>query len=430
MIKLRRLNILMMVFPLILCAGCLDITKFYYIPGLVPVIHSHFLDRYYNPKQIPIKPGLIPDSAFRYNQKVRLVNVQSQTENIVLGKKTHKWMGNLQLWTNTATGLLKAELEKKGVTVNDEAPVMLFLSIKRANIFWGFHKVGCRINLMVETGDGYKKHFGITNLTKSLYGSCDGAITMAVTDVLHDENILEYLRSGLPPKDSDCDGVPDFKDECPGTTLHIKVDDVGCPMDSDHDGVPDYSDKCPGTPQGIIVDKDGCSFDRDNDGVSDNLDQCPGTPEGLKVDKNGCSMDSDRDGVPDVTDQCPGTPQEVKVDSRGCWVLRDVEFGYNKYEIKPQYYPVLNSVISILKKNPALKIQIQGHTDNRGTAEYNQKLSEKRAKAVMEFFMIMGIDKKRLSAVGFGFSRPIAAEDNEAGRALNRRVELLPVPQQ
>ena len=176
--------------------------------------------------------------------------------------------------------------------------------------------------------------------------------------------------------------------------------------------------------------------DTDGDGVYDHLDRCPGTPRGTLVDAVGCPLqpkpaapvDSDGDGVLDDDDFCPGTPRGATVDDRGCWVLEGVEFETNRAEIRPMYEPELEAVATVLENNPGVKIQIQGHTDSVGDADYNRQLSEKRAKAVMEWLVREGIDRKRLSAIGLGEARPIANNDSEIGRERNRRVELKPMP--
>ena len=84
-------------------------------------------------------------------------------------------------------------------------------------------------------------------------------------------------------------------------------------------------------------------------------------------------------------------------------------------------------MVAVLERNPSLNIVIQGHTDNRGTAAHNQKLSENRAKSVLEYFVEKGITRERLSAVGFGFSSPAATNETPEGQAKNRRVELKPI---
>ena len=138
-------------------------------------------------------------------------------------------------------------------------------------------------------------------------------------------------------------------------------------------------------------------------------------------------LDSDGDGVPDNLDKCPGTPKGARVNKDGCWVLEEVLFDFDKYNIKPQFYYFLDEAAVVFEKNPGLRVRIEGHTDNIGTAAYNKKLSLRRAKAVMEYLIKKGIPKESLSIEGFGFTRPIATNETEEGRALNRRVELTPI---
>ncbi len=226
------------------------------------------------------------------------------------------------------------------------------------------------------------------------------------------------------PKDSDGDGIYDDMDKCPGTPAGVRVDRSGCPLDSDGDGVYDDADKCPGTPEGVRVDRSGCPLDSDGDGVYDDLDECPNTPEGVRVDQKGCPMDSDGDGIIDTLDQCPRTPKGATVNECGCWVCKDVNFDFDKSNIKPEYYSNLDMQVDFLKRNPDITVEIQGHTDNIGPKEYNQRLSERRARAVMNYLVENGISKERLSAKGYGFSIPMASNETKEGRAKNRRVQF------
>jgi len=89
--------------------------------------------------------------------------------------------------------------------------------------------------------------------------------------------------------------------------------------------------------------------------------------------------------------------------------------------------PMLHEAALVLKKNPEIKVEIDGHTDNIGSAAYNMKLSERRAKSVMKYFVDNGIEAQRLTTKNFGFTRPAASNDTDQGRAQNRRVELTPV---
>ncbi len=141
-------------------------------------------------------------------------------------------------------------------------------------------------------------------------------------------------------------------------------------------------------------------------------------------------LDSDGDGVTDDIDQCPNTPRGVLVDLRnGCWAysLSGAQFDSDSYKIESKAHPMLNEVVEGMKRYPEFKVEIQGHTDSVGSAAYNMKLSENRAKAVMKYLVEKGIDPKRLSAKGFGAKEPIANNDTPEGQAQNRRVHLVRV---
>jgi OOP family OmpA-OmpF porin len=134
--------------------------------------------------------------------------------------------------------------------------------------------------------------------------------------------------------------------------------------------------------------------------------------------------DDDGDGVPNSQDQCPGTPKGAHVNKFGCWIIEGVKFDFNKSNIKPEYYGELDKVATVLNNNPGLTVEIQGHTDSKGTVEYNQKLSERRAQSVKKYLDRAITTDVRLSAQGYGLTRPIDTNETEEGRANNRRVQL------
>jgi outer membrane protein OmpA-like peptidoglycan-associated protein len=245
---------------------------------------------------------------------------------------------------------------------------------------------------------------------------------------------------GCTIKDADGDGVLDDVDQCKDTPAGDKVDEKGCslPKDADTDGVLDNVDKCPDTPAGDKVDATGCSLpkDGDGDGVMDDVDQCKDTPPGDKVDAKGCSLpkDADGDGVNDDKDRCPHTPAGVKVDEEGCQVLFEkakkslilegVNFATGKAELTPESQAILDGVAESLVANEEIRVQVGGHTDNTGSAAVNKRLSAARAEAVRQYLISKGVAADRLTAAGFGPSKPIASNKTAAGRAQNRRVEL------
>ncbi len=102
-----------------------------------------------------------------------------------------------------------------------------------------------------------------------------------------------------------------------------------------------------------------------------------------------------------------------------------VNFDFNKATLKPDAKPVIDQVVALMKNNPALKLEIDGHTDNVGAHDYNVKLSQDRAAAVVAALKTAGVDATRLSSNGFGPDKPIADEATAEGRAKNRRVELV-----
>jgi outer membrane protein OmpA-like peptidoglycan-associated protein len=230
--------------------------------------------------------------------------------------------------------------------------------------------------------------------------------------------------------DSDKDGIVDALDQCPDTPAGRVVNAQGCELDGDKDGVVDALDKCPTTPASRVVNAQGCELDGDKDGVVDALDQCPTTPAGRVVNAQGCEPDGDKDGIIDAVDQCPATPVGDRVDGKGCSIpnalnLVGVNFDDGKDNLRPESTRILNEAVEILKRYPGLKIEIAGHTDSRDSDLRNQILSEKRAQAVMQYFVENGIDASRLQTKGYGESMPISGNDTPEGRFKNRRVELL-----
>jgi len=217
--------------------------------------------------------------------------------------------------------------------------------------------------------------------------------------------------------------------------------------DSDHDGIPDDVDLCPSEPEDKLEPdpSDGCpkAADRDNDGIPDSADKCPDTPEdkdGIQ-DMDGCpEVDFDNDGVPDVTDACPREPGSPSPDPKvnGCpqfikrvrgsteiEIMKQIQFDTGKASIKQSSYPICDEIVKLLKANPDIKrMSIEGHTDNRGALEMNNKLSQDRADSVMKYLTSHGIAENRLEAHGYGPSKPIESNDTEAGRQKNRRCEF------
>lgn len=148
----------------------------------------------------------------------------------------------------------------------------------------------------------------------------------------------------------------------------------------------------------------------------------------------GGFIDSDGDGVADDQDACPGTPAGATVDHKGCEVLERLDSAYFEYDsaaLLPEAMRALDRVVSRMTAVPDRKFEIAGHTDARGTEEYNQRLGQRRAIAVVEYLTRAGISAARLVLRSYGKTRPIApnthadGSDDPEGRALNRRVEVV-----
>ncbi|WP_051361696.1 OmpA family protein [Solimonas soli] len=159
--------------------------------------------------------------------------------------------------------------------------------------------------------------------------------------------------------------------------------------------------------------------DSDGDGVADDKDQCPNTPPGTQVDEVGCPL------PPPCKTPEPGQ----KADLSGCAagdtiVLRGVNFDFDRATLTLNAKTILDDVVAALQAAPGIQFEIGGHTDSKGSDSYNQKLSEERARAVMQYLAEHGVEASRMSAVGYGESQPIADNDTDEGRELNRRVEL------
>jgi len=252
-----------------------------------------------------------------------------------------------------------------------------------------------------------------------------------------------------PNSDRDHDGILDDSDRCPDVAEDADdfQDKDGCPEpDNDLDGILDKVDHCPDEAEDLdgFEDADGCpEDDNDKDGIADRKDKCPDSPEDKDgfEDEDGCpEPDNDKDGIPDARDLCPNEPETVNgyADADGCpdedqvrvvgdkIVLDDrVHFYVNSFIIRRISYPLLTRLSKLIADHPEyVHVSVEGHADERGPDNFNQKLSEDRARAVMEFLIKQGIARGRLSSIGYGSTRPLVDTKSEYALLLNRRVEF------
>jgi outer membrane protein OmpA-like peptidoglycan-associated protein len=228
--------------------------------------------------------------------------------------------------------------------------------------------------------------------------------------------------------DTDGDGIADKNDRCPDVAGLSAL--KGCP-DTDKDGVADIDDKCANTKTGYKVDAMGCTIDTDKDGLVDEEDACP-DKAGPVVFK-GCP-DTDGDGVSDKEDRCPavkgtiankGCPEMAKEDVKKITnIASKIFFETNSDKLKVASLAQLDELAVILKKYEAANLQIEGHADSQGEDAYNLTLSQKRTDSVKAYLMSKGVMESRLTATGFGESKPIADNKTKQGRAKNRSVEI------
>ena len=231
--------------------------------------------------------------------------------------------------------------------------------------------------------------------------------------------------NGCP--DTDGDGIIDGSDACPDVAGLAEFQ--GCP-DTDGDGIADKDDACPEVagPKAL----NGCP-DKDGDGVADKDDKCPDVA-GPK-ENAGCPWpDTDGDGVLDKDDKCPDVKGTVA--NNGCPEISEEQilklnayaktilFNSGKATFQQQTFPVLQSIVAILKEYPSSKFMIEGHTDSDGSNALNQTLSENRAAAVKNYLIENGIAADRLNSAGYGETKPIDSNKTKKGKANNRRVEV------
>ena len=225
--------------------------------------------------------------------------------------------------------------------------------------------------------------------------------------------------------DTDKDGIEDAKDLCPNEAGKPELQ--GCP-DKDNDGIADKDDRCPDV-AGLASLK-GCP-DKDGDGVADIDDRCPEV-KGL-ANLKGCP-DKDGDGIADKDDKCP---EVAGVSSNnGCPEVKEeivapvakpaviVYFDFNGTTVTKEEKAKLDNFSKTMAEQKEATFNIDGFADSKGNDDYNMKLSQKRADAVVKYLKKKGINVKALEVKAYGEANPVGDNETEEGRAKNRRVEV------
>ena len=259
---------------------------------------------------------------------------------------------------------------------------------------------------------GVGKHWGLTNRIK--------VITEAAAYQDTDESLLDFgLKLGLAYT------FGSLNQPTP-TPAPVVI------SDRDKDGVPDGRDRCPNSARGAKVSANGCELADDNDGVVNSKDQCPTTVAGAQVDAKGCELDADQDGVMNSQDKCPRTPAGDRVDSQGCSVLAEgevsvslaVQFANNSADIGNPDDTQFADFAAFMQRYPNTTAVIEGHSSADGAADYNLRLSQRRADSVRQLLIDQyGVDADRLDAIGYGETRLLDTSGSAAAARLNRRIE-------
>ena len=214
--------------------------------------------------------------------------------------------------------------------------------------------------------------------------------------------------------------------------------------DRDADGVEDDADACPdqAEDQDGYLDVDGCpEADNDQDGLADSLEGCPNQPEDKDGfhDDDGCpDPDNDGDRVDDALDRCPqargttateGCPSEsyagVELTKTELRVMQPIEFDPDTAVIRSVSHPVLETIGALLQDHPEVRLEIQGHTDSVDDDQHNMRLSQQRAESVRRYLVDHGVEPARLTAQGYGETRPMESNRTSRGREINQRIEFV-----
>jgi len=280
---------------------------------------------------------------------------------------------------------------------------------------------------------------GLTNRLEKSIGT-DPRNADSDADSLTDGKEHDTYTTNPLNRDTDSDGLGDGAEAVVHGTDALKDD-------TDGDGLSDYAEitQHNTSPTKPDTDDDGLTDgreiselktdptkpDTDGDGLTDGAEVTTHKTDPLKMDTDGGTiadgLEVERRTNPlDPADDMPETPapQVIMFELDKPVVLPGIQFEFNKAVIKPESETILMQAYTSLKDHPEIEVEISGHADAIGSDEYNRELSGRRAESVRQWMINKGIAATRLTSIGYGESRPIASNDTEEGRALNRRIEF------
>lgn len=327
---------------------------------------------------------------------------------------------------------------------------------KKNNNNDGYFFFGLNVYAFFESGNADSDGDGLKNKEEKQFGT-DPLNPDTDGDGLKDgEEVFAYLTNPLN-KDSDGDGLNDYDEIFKFKTNPLNPDTDGDGLtdgaevlhhitnplipDTDADGLTDGEEVLKYHTDPLNPDTDGDSLsdgdevvnyktdplkkDTDEDGLSDG-------DEVIIHQTDPLNIDTDEGGIPDGKEvekgKNPNDPTDDVVfipDVGDKLSLRGINFEFNSARLLPSSEDTLKFVATGLLANPEIHVEISGHTDNIGSASANQMLSLRRAEAVKKYLVSRGVAATRLTAVGYGFTRPVADNRTEEGRAKNRRIEFL-----
>lgn len=374
---------------------------------------------------------LITRGAYQ-NDMQKFYDLQAQGYNIGLGVKPGANTGSVSYKTGSVGFMLQPAISYR-------LSEMLFL------------KLGVYYTQQVYSNDA-SASYKITDKAGSYSSMLNGATSINNSSLGVNAGLRWFMGK---MKDKDHDGIPDKRDLCPDIVGLPQF--KGCP-DRDGDSIVDAEDHCPdvaglkelhGCPDtdgdGITDAKDACPQkygpaatngcpDADGDGVADKDDACPSKKGPASA--AGCP-DTDGDGIPDNRDNCPevfgtaarnGCPEPPKEEPKKTDpvidISRPVLFRVAKTTISKEDHPQLDEAARLYKSMPGTSIQLDGYTDNTGSARYNRTLSRKRANAVKRYLVRKGVDASQIVIKGHGSKEPEIPNNTKVGRAQNRRVRI------